>query len=405
MYDFQTPEPAPEPVSVQSQSALQRIRSGLKIPSNLSRSKRTALGIGVGSLLLVSLAAASLGGRGPSLAKRAQNLLVGGETIELSEMPTKLAEVYCEAVLTCNSESEIAARFEGAVAVEACVEANALRFREQILAGIEESEKRGTVKYNAAFASQCLDQLAAKKCGILGYSLFEVCTDTFVGQAEESCLHEFECGPSERCEMSQDCPGTCVPKSHLGQPCRLAQDCVGGLYCSELSFSCAAISQEEEACDGDETAQQCTEGLYCNEGKCVSNEKNYDKAEGEWCGDEGLCKKGLSCTVAFTQNECMPIARAGQPCRVGVPSHCEAGHFCTADPQSGVWEGTCEEKLQEGSSCSAAEQCDPSLECIEGACTKMSTMGEACSDPSDCYSDNCVSGKCEPVNSCPSDAE
>jgi hypothetical protein len=113
-----------------------------------------------------------------------------------------------------------------------------------------------------------------------------------------------------------------------------------------------------------------------------------------------LCQIGLSCTVSFTHNECLPLVGAGKPCRVGVPSHCEPGHFCTANPEAGMWEGTCEAKLQEGASCNEADQCDPSLECVAGTCSAAGFIGESCAQDDGCYSENCVSGTCKDPDPC-----
>jgi hypothetical protein len=89
----------------------------------------------------------------------------------------------------------------------------------------------------------------------------------------------------------------------------------------------------------------------------------------------------------------------GQVCTTpGSGSQCPAGEVCRYfTPTEGRCEG-CTSCGLRGTSCTATEQCDISLECYQGRCTEFCTLGTiACGTAADCIDiGHATRGVCRP---------
>lgn len=328
------------------------------------------------------------------MAARVAQFMRGTDPISLEEFPVRYADAYCAALEACDAPADMAARFPGAIPSDACRVTSERFFRSRTMAGMTSALERSTLEYNAAFAEDCLENFRELGCGAFDASLFEICANTFVGQSDEECLVEYECGPSQRCERGNGCAGTCVNKSESGQPCRASGECISGHYCSEENNVCLPVKKVGERCATSDGNLQCSEGSFCSDGKCSPIDSRYSRTLGQSCGQEGLCEQGLSCAAAPQGNQCLARSGKGQKCWSATPSQCPVGTFCTAAPNQGEWEGTCEAKLAAGTPCSGDDHCDAQLECLGGLCRQRREIGATCQEDYDCLSSHCLDREC-----------
>ncbi len=323
-----------------------------------------------------------------------------GNDMSIDDFSKGIAQVYCEALMQCNPQPELDARSTyGGFSAQCHLEWEN-RFREETMAGMDDAIAAGTFAYNGTSAEACLEKIRSLGCRMFDVSVFETCTTTFVGKSEGACSASYECPTGQRCEVENSCPGSCVPLSQDGQPCRNAGDCAGGLFCSEKSATCEPLSDKGEPCDPGAGEFQCVEGSYCKDKTCVPFEKLYTGKEGDACSETARCADGLSCTLDVDGNVCKKLAKPGGECLAGFPSHCPKGHFCTAALGLGVPVGKCEPLRKEGKACARTSDCEQSLTCAEGLCRKLSPVGGACDSNADCWSNTCSGKKCAPKDPC-----
>ena len=169
-------------------------------------------------------------------------------------------------------------------------------------------------------------------CGACGNCSTGSCVARGVGAAGSPSCSPYVCGSGVTCAT------TCTLDSH----------CASGFFCD--GSSCAPKKTPGQACSA---ATQCSTG-YCANGVCCTAA----------CGACGSCATG-ACSVSGAgapgSPGCSPFVCDGS--NVSCPSSCSGDAQCVAGRYcSGA---ACLAKLDDGKSCSAANQC------LSGACTRF----------------------------------
>ncbi len=254
--------------------------------------------------------------------------------------------------------------------------------RQHVLAphGIEKlvaGAQVGTIVYNKKRACTCL---AAVANGCVEADFLHsdgACNGIFGGTQNNgsACSFHGECaGGSCRpslAPLSPSCPGSCLSASDEGDDCGPSQACAPGLLCRFSKCVPATFSSKGESCGG----LGCNDGLYCDwfdGGVCKTA-----LAAGTKCSlDDASCPKGHYCapepSPADSGRVCAPLHGAGQVCQMdaGTQQTCVAGYVCV---------GTCLAFVALGGPCSHSAQCHEDAACVNGRCSALPAVGEACS--------------------------
>jgi len=372
----------------------------ISIFSKLSALPRKKLVTAAGGVtLLLALLLLLFSSKSP-LSGRVQ-VLLGKKAIPLEQFPTEIANAYCQSLKECNPRSELQARSGYGDFEAKCRTEWENRFREDVMAGMNEALTRGTFSYNPVAASDCLKKVVGLGCKAFDVDVYEVCSDTFKGDTRDgTCRSGYECKAGQRCETENQCPGVCVPKSGASQPCRNSGDCSSGLFCSERSGTCTALVEVGAACDPAAGEFQCVEGSVCKDRKCAAYSSIYVAAQGDSCDLLSRCQPGLVCAMGEDSNKCEPMAAAGAACKIAYPSQCPDGSFCNANPTFGKVTGVCEAARKDGADCGSNLECASPLRCVEGKCHNVAKRGEQCKANADCWSSSCSKGTCTEADPC-----
>lgn len=295
---------------------------------------------------------------------------------------------------------------------EDCSTQFALSFEDSVLPEAQASIDAGRTVYHGEKVQNCLDALETRGCDNLGDMTPAACDEVFEGTvaAGGDCAADIECVGDAFCGSDgASCPGTCIARVAAGEDCMDDDDCSGALVCH--NNTCTTAPGNGEACEGTD-GMDCRAGYACigsndaEPGTCKAIATIASRAEGETCDLETatLCTAGLACVIDSVemgqpQFVCRAIATAGQPCKVGLPSSCEAGHYCDADTMNMEFEGNCVASPSAGQPCREVGfdqlACAEGLVCLNGQCTARKRLGATCSTDDECYSGACVVGRCE----------
>ena len=245
----------------------------------------------------------------------------------------------------------------------------------------------GIVKFDAAAANACLDQLMAAPCEHAND--WVSCLDAaFTGTVPNggACFAGGEC-VSQTCEVQSTscdpsttcCPGTCVadPRIALGAACNANPSCVDGAFC-DVSFGVCVplVATAGAACDATTgTTSSCVGPLVCipdgpgaETGTCLA-----PAAEGATCS----IYAPIACSdsrdyCSTTTRKCTPQAGVGLACSSDVP--CQGVAICT--------NGVCVEKSAPGAACTPSttdNACLGLVQCVGGVCAvAQEPAGSSC---------------------------
>ena len=279
----------------------------------------------------------------------------------------------------------------------------------------------GRIVYHGDKAQDCLDAWAALECDMFTKRAPDICNDALEGTVDEggSCTLNGECKGSLYCKVSNDCPGVCAPREDAGASCKSDDACKDGLTCDDSLEQCVQPGTSGDACDQGEP--ECLLGVMCvgadeddgTPGTCKETSEVFTGKQDEPCDFEGgtYCELGLSCvlenwTASGAEANCRTTADSGGTCGLAIPSHCPAGEYCNADPQtSGSFEGQCVPLPGEGEPCATTgfQTCQPYHVCVNDVCHELKRLDGSCGADDECYSDNCESGVCTATDACTAD--
>ncbi|HET7505039.1 MAG TPA: hypothetical protein VFK02_28670 [Kofleriaceae bacterium] len=301
--------------------------------------------------------------------------------IASDDYPTEARDALCRYLARCGD----------AETADACKSANLgggvfLRGNDAFLdASTRAALAMKLIEFDSASARACFDALAGRSCDLTSRDSRvepEACITVFRGTRHdgESCALDDECRSAfcdvDACEMAC-CTGTCLgddlpPPARDGEACAGAP-CSDGLYCDQLTATCAALRPAGETCL---SSVECDYGLDCDldGGTCVPLPRLGDACTGT-CRDEGTTcspashtcvEVGLVGDPCSTSSDCSPLYRcdATGRCTAGLPldSACMAGQLCAddgafCDVPEGQQLGACTLPRPDDSPCQLDENC------------------------------------------------
>lgn len=314
----------------------------------------------------------------------------------------------CDASVRCGAYSTTAACRSTMTAYGVCASTAALR--------------DGRVEFDRTTAASCVSQFS----GSCDEASLLACASVLrgAGAAGQACYASNECKTGLFC-TSNSCPGSCQPRTPIGQTNPSGAECAEGSFLSgtvcaalvPIGQSCARVSPET-------TDKTCVPGAYCASGRMcaarpraaercpsfndcaglLSCQRGVCKALGELnasCNYENICKLGTGCSaVGLDVGVCIAPVGNGAAC-ITAPFRCEAHLVCDAPP--GTQDGFCDTVHTLGEPCSALGfQCGfgNSLYCTAhqiseaGVCALKKSVGATCVIGTDCQSNKCTSGVC-----------
>jgi hypothetical protein len=342
----------------------------------------------------------------------------GGDAVAFDDLPARFASAQCRLLERCYGP--IYGLF---YTFEDCTTRNEAAFRDGGFGALEAAVDAKTVKYDGEQAAKCLDILANRACTEINQRTISECEAALTGSVEPGgdCNIDEECTGSRICEMTDQCPGSCVERYVAGHECAEHDECADGLVCSEATDRCVAPAGDGEACGGG-IEPQCDGGYLCEHedaaagqtGTCRPVDDIEEHGVNETCRPSvgELCEEGASCVVnslgpTFT---CKAIPATGGTCGLGFPENCPVGEYCPlsdAELALGIFEAQCEPLPQIGEPCATRPtfipaRCEPYARCDQptGTCLGLRDLGESCSSDELCHSGNCEDGGCAPLRAC-----
>jgi hypothetical protein len=340
------------------------------------------------------------------------------DSIPFDELPARYASAQCKLIERCYGPL-----YHVFFTFEDCETRTEAQFRDGGFGALEAAVDAKTAKYDGEKAVKCLDTLENRECAELNQRTIDACEAALTGTVEpgDDCNIDEECKGSRICEVTDQCPGTCVERYAAGHDCSENDECADALICSDATSRCVAPAGDGEACGGG-LEPECDGGLLCagedsgngQPGTCHPLDQIAEHRAGETCSPTvgELCEDGLSCVIdaltpAFT---CKTVPASGGPCGLGFPENCPVGEYCPLSEVElalGVFASTCEPLPRIGEPCAARPmfipaRCEPYARCDEptGTCLGLRSLGESCSSDELCNSGYCENGGCAPLRAC-----
>ena len=296
--------------------------------------------------------------------------------VPLDALLNELAGAFCDPLFQCRLPNAFMIFARAILDWETCrTQAAATLIRG---ADLVKTIEMGTVIYDAEAASACLTEFSSHclwSLRALQDPIMTLCLEAFVGTLalNEPCWRSEECAGDAYCAHDNEaCPGRCVARRALGEPCAHDHECVQASLGTGVG---RCVAQGESR-------------------RCVMAGRDPDAELGQSCGlvsDDGAvqrwvdCRDGLWCSSMTQQGVCRQPLPAGAPCE-SEHTVCEDGHLCLGDELLVCRALTISDT--EGLSCSddaAGPRCNPAkgLSCVEGICQAIGdgSLGAACFMP------------------------
>lgn len=340
----------------------------------------------------------------------------------IDEIPTILAQVFCEQLVACVGQ-ETVDRYFGP---SGCMERTRASLEDGDFPYLVDAIDTGRVTYDPEHVYSCVAKIAELGCNLQStrFMILSPCDEVLRGNLEQGagCSVDIECSGAAFCNMRGGCPGTCTTLLTEGEECEESDDCRNGLVCSEVGGTCNAQAGPDEACD-DAAGKRCRLGLACvgvdggagQGGTCKTEREILDGKKGDSCnaGTGDLCDEGLSCAASGSLLSpvwtCVASVGSGEPCTLAAPTQCPEGEYCAGtsiEPGSASLEGTCTALPGAGEAC-AEDPSDPNGGCAAGLfcetdnkCHPVNRLGEPCVSDDGCANDNCKEGVCVRPKQC-----
>lgn len=340
--------------------------------------------------------------------------ICGYEPTSFDEYEDCYLDVHCKTLMEC-------ALFTVFTSIQECVET--LRkgtylehrwyaFNREF---ISRAYQAGRVHINQDQFIQCIrDRYDTDDCIIAYNSL--ACEKRYTGAINDgdTCYIDWECasfGASCERDCSQTCcPGTCVPKAKLGEPCEFGiVDCEPDLYCSSVVGECVS-GDLGASCRWDD----CDIELRCDRSTCIPG--TTDKrcgtcqprlSEGASCnGSDELCGGNTRCVgllMSTAEAICRRISEVGDSCDTWCSGnlYCDRSRINLQNPL-----GVCRALPGPGESCQYSENrcagvnyiCSSELICVPRNSIGEPCWGQSCEEGSYCsYVENDPYPVCVPL--------
>lgn len=246
----------------------------------------------------------------------------------------------------------------------------------------------GRIRFDAAAARSCLDELATRPCTqILTWP--ESCAAAFTGLLPpgSACIHR-ECAPGSECDDYAAGTGQCSRR------CVTVNPLPEGAACTPYQH----------------LPDRCTDGSYCAPDGCqpLPPANGPTLPDGAPCDPESFdsgCQENSRCAETPEGARCTPRQRLHEPCEVGARECTRVFAYCA---QQADGSGRCTLRPAEGEACDVTAR-EPSY-CAFGACSSRTgrgvclpptPVGAACDEASVCEDGLCEEGVCTRLWSCP----
>jgi hypothetical protein len=292
----------------------------------------------------------------------------GPASVPFSSLAPKLADAVCTTAETC-----LGPIFTTLINSNDCTGRFTTSIEEGSFSLIQAAIDAGTIKYDGTKVQDCLDAISATGCAFLGSRISVLCASALAGTKAggAACTFSAECAPGMFCKMDQ-CPGACTQLLADGAACAGDDECRSGSNCDDKTKVCKqAVSIQLSG----------AEGASCDPSTAT------------------LCQNGLVCALASATGWTCEQPATGTTCHRAIPEGCPDGQYCKLDANS--LSGTCTAMPAIGSACAPHSMNDDSPACPKdsvcslGTCKAYVSLGSPCADDIECYSEACVSGKCQ----------
>jgi hypothetical protein len=332
--------------------------------------------------------------------------------IALSELPARYAAASCTAYERCAGADLVKLFLNGVD----CTTLTERRILNGTFPMIQSKIDGGTVHYDGAKASACINAIAARTCATFNDRDPPECLAAIDGTVDlgGDCTLDDECKGIAFCQSTTNtCPGTCTSLLVAGMACSKNDHCAAGLVCSEETKLCVAPTGVDQPCEYGKPP--CAAGLVClgkddnakTPGTCKASAQAFAADDGAACdaAKGQMCKTGLSCAaisltlVPWTITyQCVKAGSyaVGAACKPAWPEACTAGNYCKVS-NALTFDGTCAPRPQVGEACDDKKgpPCRTGAVCVANKCQDFAANGVSCTGDAMCYSENCASGACE----------
>ncbi len=316
-------------------------------------------------------------------------------SLPMSELLDRSVEATCQMLRNCLG-SALDVVFRG----EDCAGRLERYVTDVIGPSLAASLANGHVIYHGHRAFGCLNALGTE-CRSFGIAKEHLeCIEAIEGTRAlgESCGTDFDCsGVGTFCDVQDSCPGVCVSRRAVGEPCLDAAQCELGDAC--LDGACRGVALDGEPCEPGN--DQCQFDSICLDLDgtapiCHLTADIFSAQLGDPCGDadDVLCDSGLACVAAGTESRCEAVVGSGASCAVSLPSLCPVDEYCDSGGRCAALPGDGEAcaNVGGGLACGVGHVCDGGSE----TCVGLRRVGESCSIDSQCAIGFCVEGRCPP---------
>lgn len=328
-------------------------------------------------------------------------------SVPMSDVPAKLATELCKVANKCYGP------LFGVMSVDDCQTLYQNQYAQGDFAATQSEINAKRVSYDGTKVDACLQAIDALGCSSLSSRTPDSCRSVFPGTVATggNCTITADCkSASDVCLFGSSCPGKCQPRVAAGAACHVDDDCQNGLICN--AKKCIQPASEGAAC-GLAGQPPCMGGLFCEganaktktAGACKQVSQVFTAASGAKCDflHGPLCVTGQSCEVSVSgttvTQKCVGPVAAGGTCHLARPEECPSGQYCKVAKLGAA--GTCTPLPTDGQPCAARvngppcaanNRCDTSTK----KCVTLKNDGASCSAANVCYSQHCMSNKCEP---------
>ncbi|MCC6747378.1 MAG: hypothetical protein IT371_06945 [Deltaproteobacteria bacterium] len=347
------------------------------------RTKRLALGIGMGLALVGASACGDKGQSGGDGGNR------GDGSGQAPDDPVaraaakgaylKRIEAYCAHVFKCCGAPEIDVAFKKRFTdLAGCKQYYEFLERTGI-AAMEEAAGRGALGVNAAGLEKCTKAWADMVCDMRYFPPTVTSTmlpntsgpkaclleQVFSGKTPQGriCHNQFECAPGSSCTLASYTDlKLCRALGKDGDPCEVSSNCETGLGCSTPKAggapTCRPYAKDGQPC-ADTSCDPEVVDLFCDRDTTPDNPVcAMRRPVAGPCTLNSHCLTGLWCdTLADpTHGLCVEKRKVGEACKSGSSVEtCVEGHYCDAVTTPG--KAVCAAKKAEGADCTASSQC------------------------------------------------
>jgi hypothetical protein len=324
----------------------------------------------------------------------------GSNYVLATEIKAAYKEANCTFLTNCGQFPDKASCLASSVSSSASLELDP-----NIVAAIG----AGRVYYNGSNVATCFAALGGRSCDETSESARVTpiaCRDILTGTVHggEACTIDEEC-ISQQCSAGStgdscimgSCIGDVAPvfsQAQLAENCSSNSGCVSGLYCDQITSTCAMLKPQGSSCT---IASECAYGLGCV-GTAGARTCGALPAVGQSCDVDGVCRdEGTYCKYDSVTglSTCAQVGLASATCTSS--NQCSQYYPCNFSTSQ------CTKGPALGESCGSAPCFDAGTYCdnTTAMCVGLKSNGAMCNSDTECTSDFCDQSQATPLCASP----